>query len=583
MRIQHGRWVRFLVSSGFAGGLAACGGGGGGGVDAAALAALAAAQAQVAAQSAPPRTPTPTAAPTFKDACAALVGVAIPNGKISTAMFTPAAIHPTDASQSVPDHCLVAGVMNERTGVDGKAYALQFQLRLPVDWNKRFFYQGGGGVDGSTVAALGTYPGGGNTRNALLDGAAVVTTDSGHQAPFDLSSNATFLFAADPQARDEYGDAQLPLVANSAKATIARLYGAAPEKSYFAGCSNGGRQALVAAQRHPELFDGIIGVAPGFRLAEAALEGSIFRAQLAATVAPVGADGKPDILNPLTAAEKLTVKNRILAACDALDGAQDGMVSRVSACRPDPMQWVCTGGNTSNCLSPAKATYVQKFFAGAKTSTGEQIYGPWPYDPGMVDVLGTPAYLYYWIFAGEASHVYTTPPTITSDLIGYSLTADLDAEYAKIFAISGIYTRSGKDFTDADSPNMDAFRARKGKLLMLNGTADWAFSAKDLESYYKKVQTRYGANGAADFARLFFVPGMDHCSGGKQGTDQFDAYGALVKWVEQGAAPDTMISTARADAGVAWPGRTRPLCSYPKEAVYTGSGSIEAASSFRCE
>ncbi len=521
--------------------------------------------------------------PTFAQSCAALVGTQLANGKVSAATYKPAESNATNSALSTPNHCLVRASLNERTGVDGKPYAILFELRLPETWNKRFFYQGGGGVDGNVPTALGVYPGGGATSNALLDGSAVVTTDSGHEAPFDLTSNATFLFAVDPQARDEYGDKQLPLVANSSKLLIGAMYGAAPSKSYFVGCSNGGRQAMVASQKHPELFDGIVAGAPGFRLAEAALEGSIYRAQIAAAVAPIGTDGKPDITNPLTSAEKAIVKSRILASCDAADGALDGMVSRVSACQPDPTQWVCSAGNTSNCLSADKADYVAKFFDGAKTSSGKRIYGPWPYDPGMVDTLGTPPSFFYGIFAGEASHVYTTPPTVTTDLIGYARTANLDTEYAKIFAVSGIYTRSGRDFTNGDSPDMDAFRARNGKILMFNGTADWAFSFKDLAAYYVQVQARYGASQAAEFARAFAVPGMDHCSGGGQGTDKFDAYGAVVKWVEEGVAPDQMISTARAAAGVVWQGRTRPLCAFPKEAVYNGTGNIEDAASFHCE
>jgi len=526
---------------------------------------------------------TPPATPTFEQSCAALAGTPLVNGRVDTAVHQAASENAGDGSQSTPDHCVVRGTQNARTGVDGKAYAILFELRLPVSWNGRFFYQGGSGVDGSVPAALGVYPGGGNTRNALLDGYAVVTTDSGHEAPFDLSSNATFLFAVDPQAREEYGDKQLPIVAASAKSLITTAYGAPPSRSYFVGCSNGGRQAMVAAQKYPQLFDGIVAGSPGFRLAETAIEGSIFRAQLAARIAPLGADGLPDIANPLTADEKATVKSRILADCDMLDGAADGMVSRPSACRPDPLRWVCAPGETSNCLSSAKADYVAKFFAGAKTSTGTQVYNAWPYDPGMVGTLGTPSLFYYGIFAGEASHVYTTPPTVTTDLIGYARTADLDTEFAKISTTSGIHTRSGRDFTDAESPDMDAFKARNGKIIYFNGTGDWAFSFKDLGDYVEKVRTRYGSDEAVGFARAYAVPGMDHCSGGSEGTDQFDAFGALVQWVEQGTAPDRIVSTARAAAGVSWPGRTRPLCPYPKEAVYNGSGSIESAESFHCE
>jgi len=491
---------------------------------------------------------------------------------------------PVDATQvpvtsaSFPEHCLVRGAMNARTGVDGRPYALQFELRLPTAWNSRLFYQGGSGVDGTLFTATGDYGGGGNTRNALLDGYAVVTTDSGHQAVAGVA-NGAFLFGADPQARLEYGNAQIPQVTGAARTVISRHYGSSPAKSYFVGCSNGGRQAMIAAQQYPALFDGIIAAAPGFRLAQASIQ-ALYQAQLTAAVAPIGANGRPDITMGLTTAEQAVVRSRILSTCDALDGATDGMVGRPSLCRPDPATWACSATETSNCLSPVKADYVKKMFAGAKTAAGAPIYAEWPYDPGMAAQFSNP---FFTIFAGEASHIYTSPPTITADLLGYGLAANVDAEYAKLFATSGIYTTPGVAFTNGESPNMDAYRARNGKLIIYNGTADLAFSIRDVESYYGQLQARYGATATADFARAFFVPGMGHCSGGSGGTDQFDAFGALVAWAERGTAPDSILSTARAAAGVPWPGRTRPLCAYPKEAVYRGTGSIEDAANFTCQ
>jgi feruloyl esterase len=514
----------------------------------------------------------------FKTACSALVGSVVAGGTVATAEFTEASTGAVTAT-SVPQHCLLRGAMNKRTGIDGKPYALQFELRLPFTWNNRFYYQGGSGVDGTLFTALGAYSGGGNTRNALLDGYAVVTTDSGHIAEPGVA-NGQFLFAADPQARYEYGDQQLPQVTAAGKTLVAKMYGAAPSKSYFVGCSNGGRQAMIAAQRYPDLFDGIVAAAPGFRLTQASIQGSLYQAQIAASVAPPGTDGKPDITKTFSDAEKATVRSRILGACDALDGAVDGMVTKMSACNPDPLTWACKAGETSNCLATEKAAYAKKLFDGAKTSAGEQIYAPWPFDPGMADQTGNP---FLTIFAGEASHVYTTPPTITPDLLGYSLTGNIDTEYAKLSATNATFTRSGNSFTNGESPNMDAFKARGGKLVIFNGAADLAFSIKDVEAYYKKVQARYGATETPAFTRAFFVPGMGHCSGGAYGTDQFDAVGAMVNWVEKGAAPDVMIATARAAAGVSWPGRTRPLCAYPKEAIYKGSGSIEDAANFSCQ
>ncbi|KQP18300.1 tannase/feruloyl esterase family alpha/beta hydrolase [Pseudorhodoferax sp. Leaf267] len=514
----------------------------------------------------------------FQSACAALNGTAVTGGAVSESTYTEASTGAVTAT-SVPQHCLLRGAMNQRTGIDGKPYALGFELSLPYQWNSRFYYQGGSGVDGTLFRALGAYTGGGNTRNALLDGYAVVTTDSGHRAETGVA-NGSFLFGADPQARYEYGDQQLPQVTAAAKSLIRRFYGIQPVRSYFVGCSNGGRQAMVAAQRYPDLFDGIVAAAPGFRLTQASIQGSVYQAQIAAAIAPAGADGRPDITRTLTADDQAVVRQRILDACDALDGANDGMVSRMSACKPDPLTWACEGGASSNCLSPEKASYVKKLFDGARTSAGEQVYAPWPFDPGMAAQTANP---FYTIFAGEASHIYTTPPTITADLLGYGLTAAIDAEFAKLTATTATFTRSGNDFTNAESPNMDRFRARGGKLIIFNGAADLAFSIHDVQAYYRKVQARYGDDQTAAFTRAFFVPGMGHCSGGSYGTDQFNAVGALVDWVEKGAAPDVMVSTARAAAGVAWPGRTRPLCAYPQEAVYKGSGSIEDAANFSCQ
>lgn len=535
--------------------LAACGGGGGNGAD--------------------PSTVTIPSAAAQQAACPALVGTAVPyGGTVTSAVFTPATTGDVTAT-SVPDHCLIRGAMNSRIGVDGRSYALQFELRLPVGWNRRFFYQGGSGVDGTLFTAVGQYGGGGNTRNALLDGYAVVTTDSGHLAITGVADGA-FLFGADPQARLEYGNQQIPNVTRAAQQLISKLYGSIPTKSYFLGCSNGGRQAMIAAQQYPDLFDGIVAAAPGYRLAQASIQ-ALYSAQLTAGVAPTGTDGLPDLTQGLTSAEMSTVRNRIVQACDALDGVSDGIINKMSACNPDPTAWVCSAGETSNCLSAGKASYFKNLMAGAHTSAGAEIYAPWPYDPAMAAQAANP---FLTIFAGEASHIYTSPPTLTADLKGYALGANIDTEYAKLFATSGIFTTAGVTFTNGESPNMDAFKARGGKLIIYNGTGDLAFSIKDVEKYHKLLQARYGSAATQDFTRAFFVPGMGHCSGGTAATDQFDAFGSVVNWVEKGVAPDSIVATA--GSATTWPGRTRPLCPYPKEAVYNGSGDIEKAASFSC-
>ncbi|KAA3512882.1 tannase/feruloyl esterase family alpha/beta hydrolase [Agrobacterium rosae] len=513
----------------------------------------------------------------FAARCLALKGATVEGGVVTLAEATQASALPV-TEKSVPDHCLVRGAMNQRTGIDGQPYALQFELRLPVEWNKRFYYQGGSGVDGILFPALGTYSGGGNLRNALLDGYTVVTTDSGHQEVAN-KPNGRFSFGADPQARLEYGNMQVPQVTAAAKTLIRGFYGELPQYSYFYGSSNGGRQAMIAAQQYPDLFDGVLASAPGFRLAQASIQ-ALYQAKIAAKIAPKGPDGRPDIKKTLTDSEKAIVVKKILDACDALDGASDGMVSRISACHPDPAEWTCKAGETTDCLQPEKASYIKALFAGAYTSDGRAIYSKWPFDPGMVEQTSNS---FYFLFAGEASHIYTTPPTITEDIAGYGLSADIDREFAKISATDGVFTVPGTKFTNAESPDMDAFRAKGGKLIIFNGTADLAFSVYDVADYYKKVEERYGADGARQFARVFFVPGMAHTRGGAYGTDQFNAFGALTEWVEKGVAPTRLTATARADAGVKWPGRTRPICLYPAEAVYDGHGDIEKAESFVCQ
>ncbi|WP_165799688.1 tannase/feruloyl esterase family alpha/beta hydrolase [Sphingomonas oleivorans] len=512
--------------------------------------------------------------------CAELGAVRLQGGRVTSATFESAAAAKAGSPEAParPANCVVQGSINQRIGIDGRPYAIRFELRLPAAWSGRFYYQGGAGVDGVVPPADGVYPSGEHGQSALLSGMAVVTTDSGHEAVSGVG-NGAFLFGADPQARDEYGDQQLPLVTDAAKRLIAQYYGRAPEWSYFYGCSNGGRQAMAAAQKWPYLFDGIIACSPGFRLAQASIQGSIVRAQLAATIAPKKADGTPDISHALTAAQQDVIKALILRSCDALDGVADGMVSHPSQCRVEPLKWVCAADQSQNCLSPEVARYVRAFLAGGTLRDGRVIYSSIPADPQIVQYMGSEPEMYVGLFAGEASHVYTTPPTMTPDLIGYALKADADTEYRKLFASSAVFTRSGADFTNADSPNMDAFQRHGGKIIIYSGSADWAFPSPDVEAYYQSVQKRYGKAGTDSFARLYIVPGMLH-GPSPYATDRFDVMGAMIDWVERGAAPDTLLAKAAPDA--AWPGRTRPLCAFPKESTYNGSGSIEQATSFHC-
>jgi hypothetical protein len=208
---------------------------------------------------------TPALAKAGAQDCAGLGAFPVMGGHVTQTRFS--AAEPALAGNGKADHparpenCVVSGTINPRQGIDGRTYGIRFELRLPTLWRGRFYYGGGGGVDGFLPAADGTYPSGDGQHSALGDGMAVAVTDSGHEIDA-TRANGAFLFGADPQARDEYGDQQLPLVADAAKRLIAAYYGSPARYSYFYGCSNGGRQAMVAAQRLPDLFDGIIACSP---------------------------------------------------------------------------------------------------------------------------------------------------------------------------------------------------------------------------------------------------------------------------------------------------------------------------------
>jgi pimeloyl-ACP methyl ester carboxylesterase len=557
-----------------------------------ALIALALATAQILhgmslAVAAPDSPPNLVSRPlNVEERCRGLLGMSLMGGAVTSADME--ASSPFERNSQVPvildkparpTHCLVHAVLNKRTGIDGKPYEMQVEVRLPVTWNGRFLYQGGGGVDGFLFPADGGQMLAADQDSALMRGYAVATTDSGHQREVG-PANGDYLFAADPQARDEYGYQQIPLVHGAAVKIIATAYGQMPVRSYFYGASNGGRQAMVAAQRYPDLFDGIVSYASGFRLVQAALAGSIFHAQLAARLAPHRSDGTPDIDHPLTAQKLKVISDRILEACDARDGARDGMVSDSLSCSVDPQKWICKKDAPKGCLSKAEAAFVRDFLAGPKLRDGKPAYSSLAADPNVIFSIGGNWVSLFPIFWGEASHVYTTPPTISPDMMSYLLKSDLDTEYRKAFATTPVFKHSGVEFTNGDSPDMDAFQRHGGKLIAFTGAADEAFPSPDSAAYMDSVFTRYGKEGADNFVRLFIIPGFGHAFPYKQSTTQVDLIGAVVDWAENGRPPEGLMASARPDAD--WPGRTRPLCAYPTSAYYTGSGSIEKGNNFTC-
>jgi feruloyl esterase len=315
-------------------------------------------------------------------------------------------------------------------------------------------------------------------------------------------------------------------------------------------------------------------------------------------------NNQPHLNKTLTDEDLVLVSNAVLSACDGLDGTQDGMVQNFPACTtavvlPKLEAITCRGAKNDVCLSRSQVTALETVFDGARTSAGEAVYSGWAWDAGIGGKLG-PMYNQGWrswklgaygatansainltLGAGALSGIFVTPPVPTPSNGGpaaYALGLEIDRAFQALSATSGAYRTASLDFMKADSTDLSTFRNRGGKLLIAQGVSDPIFSILDTINWWKDVD-RVNGRRADRFVRVFAVPGMNHCAGGPS-TDQFDAFGALVGWVEKGSAPDRIVATAR--RGTPWPGRTRPLCAYPKQARYTGNGSIEDADSFAC-
>ncbi len=378
-------------------------------------------------------------------ACDALTSEALglPNVKVLSAAAAP-------ADKGLPAACVIEGAANARVGVDGKHYALGFEMRLPQVWNGRFLHQVNGGNDGDIAPAIGdphelnAYGG----RPALARGFAVLSSDEGHNgadpanAGYGLGAGAAF--AIDPQARDDYGYSGDATLGPVGKAIIAKFYGEPPARSYMFGCSNGGRHAMVAASRMGDQYDGFVAGDPGFNLPRAAIQHA-WDVQSFETV-------DPDIKKSFSAADMALIGRKVLAACDKLDGVEDGMVGDIKACQKvfHLADLQCAGDKTDQCLSKAQVDALTRAFGGPHNSRGEQLYSDWPFDGGMSSAnwrfwkvfSGVPPWnnnpLIATMGAASLAAIFTTPPTMTKGdpdaLMAFLTHFDFDRDAPKIYA-----------------------------------------------------------------------------------------------------------------------------------------------------
>jgi Tannase and feruloyl esterase len=403
------------------------------------------------------------------------------------------------ADEGLPAACVVTAEANSRVGVDGRHYALDFEMRLPLEWNGRFLHQVNGGNDGAVVAAIGdpnelTAYGG---KPALGRGFAVLSSDEGHSGKdpandvYGLQAGAAF--GLDPQARDDYGYSGDATLAPIGKAIITKFYGEAPARSYMFGCSNGGRHAMVAASRIGDQYDGIVAGDPGFNLPRAAIQHA-WDVQSFETI-------DPDVKKSFSRADMALVSRKVLEVCDKLDGVEDGMVSDIRACqkvfRLSDLQ--CQGKKTDQCLSETQVDALNRAFGGPKNSKGEQLYSDWPFDAGMSSAnwrfwkvfSGVPPWnrnpLIATMGAGSLAAIFTTPPTMTKgdpdSLMAFLTHFDFDRDAEKIYA-KGSFTVDGKtvDYKesawefmappDADDPRLERLKAAGHKIILYHGQSD---------------------------------------------------------------------------------------------------------------
>lgn len=491
------------------------------------------------------------------NACAGLTGLKLDGVEITKAeaiaagTTVPPPFPGAPAIGPLPAHCRVDGIINRRKGVDGQEFGIGFALALPEKstWNGDFMMQGGGGGNG-----IVSYPTGASfsgDKPALARGFAVASTDTGHKAktgPFDFS------FMRDQQAYLDFAFLANAEVAGVAKQIIAHYYAKAPAYSYFVGCSTGGREGMILSQRYPAVFNGIVSGDPAMRTGLSNLAIAQWIPVAYNRAAPKDESGKPEIDKFLSDADRKLFMDSLMKQCDAKDGVADGMISDPIGCDFDPAVLACKSGQSESCIAPEKIEAIKKAFAGPKNAYGTQVYPGFLYDAGIATKGVVPGLL----ALGK------------NGLFGpYTTATELDVDKAALHA--------NDPLVEPASMNLSTFSGTGGKLIFFHGDSDPWFSALDTLGYYRSLaEANGGADKVAEWSRIFLVPGMAHCGGGPS-LDHFDMLSAVVNWVEKGTAPESVVAT-----GKAFPGRSRPLCAYPKHAQYTGSGDTQDARNFQC-
>lgn len=480
--------------------------------------------------------------------CESLASLKLPNTTVTAAnnvaagAFMPPAPggSSTAASQfsNVPAFCRVAATLTPSSDSD-----IKIEIWLPVSgWNRKFQAVGNGGF-----AGVISYPA---LAAALKAGYASASTDTGHQG------NTAAFALGHPEKVIDFADRAVHEMTVQAKAIVNAYYGSAPSRSFWNGCSQGGRQAITEAAKYPADFDGIVAGASGInwmRLLIARMAINLFAHRSDDSYIP------PD--------KYALIHEAVLRACDGLDGVKDGVIENPSVCHFDPKVLVCKGADGPNCLTSAQVETAKAMYSPIKNpKTGVEV---------MPALLHPGSELGWAILAGPEPIRYSTEAfqylvfkNPTWDWHGFNPATDIDLA---LKADNGLL-----EFTD---PNLKPFFDRGGKLLMYHGWADPQVTPMNSVNYFNDVVGKFGEGVVGKSIELYMVPGMNHCGGGP-GTDTFNKMAAIEQWVVDGTAPKQILASHLTNGTV---DRTRPLCPFPQVAAYKGAGSTDDAANFICK
>jgi len=509
-----------------------------------------------------------------QDVCERLSAIKISNATTTSAQTfaagsyngAPAPFSGVDVSalyKSMPAFCRVAVTAKPNSDSD-----IKIQVWLPTSgWNGKLLGIGNGGFAGLIDEM--------QMANAVKHGYAATATDTGHDgSPIDAA-----WAVGHPEKVIDFGRRGIHEMTRVAKAVAQAYYSKAAQRSYFAGCSDGGREALMEAQRYPEDYDGILAGAPA-NYWTALLTTAAYDTQ-ALTVDP--ASFIPQSKVP-------TIAAAVNAACDEIDGVRDGILNDPRQCHFDPATIQCKAEDSDKCLTTPQVTALKKLYVGTLDASGHIVYPG--YLPGAEEGQGGWG---LWI-TGPA------PAKSLMAFFGNGFFSDFvyekaDWDYKTFNVDAGLKAANEKtaQALNATDPNLKAFKARGGKLILYHGWNDPAISALNTINYYDAVTKAMGQKDVDSFVRLYMVPGMQHCEGGP-GPDSFGQVGqlefensshsvdaALEQWVEKGTVPGPIVASKYEGNDRAHAKMTRPLCPYPQTAKYKGSGDTNDAGSFACE